>query len=149
MKRAISAVLMLVASLGFIAASGSAAQANHRCNIFEVTTQNADTVLMYNSALQLHISPRIYSSNATHCDRALVFYSEGWRFDVRACGNMWAWQVMSNGQSSYLSGPFRVCGGQSVVLFHRLSMSAIVRVVGQGDSGSREMEDAWIGRVRS
>jgi hypothetical protein len=152
MKRFFATILttFLVAA-GVVAVTGSAAQANHRCNYITISRTIADTFLIYNDTFNFHSTPRLYSSNAVHCDRAVRFLSAGWKFDADGCGNMWVRAVNGARAGQILPGSeTRVCGGNGrwYILYCCLSESAIVRVEGHHeDPNERDAMDAFAGTI--
>lgn len=149
-KLSIAAVMLLALTLGAVAlVAVSPVQANHTCRNFTTTQRNVDDLLGYNEFFRFHYSPRLYSSNDPHCNRAVVVYSQGWHFEAAACGTMWVRMVSPN--TGVVDGSQRtVCGGQTVTLLCCLSISAVIRVEGHRfEDTQRTRLDGWVARVRT
>lgn len=129
MKKFIITILATVLITGSVVTlSAASAQANHNCNTFTFTRSDADTMLMSSSVLKMHFSPRLFISNAeNHCERAVVFVSDGWKFEPNGCGTVFAVRVDTD-PDRMLASPTVICGGQAKRLYCCLPRSAIIKM---------------------
>ena len=146
-----AALSALTLGVGLVLVAAAPAQANHTCRYFTTTQRNVDDLLGYNATFRYHYSPRLYSSNDPHCNRAVVVYSQGWHFEYAACGTMWVRMIYPDGSTRVIDrSQHTVCGGQTVTLLCCLSISAVVRVEGHRmEDTQRTRLDGWVAAVRT